>query len=48
MAWPGSVGQREFEQRCKGTEREAYLQKRREHKRNQRAALKQNSEKYKT
>ena len=34
-------------QRCKGTDREAYLQKRREQKQNQCAALKQNSEKYK-
>ena len=46
MAIPGSVGQRQFEQRCKETDQEAYLLKCREQKGNQRTALKQNSEKY--
>ena len=47
MAKPSSVRQREYEQRCKETDQEAYLQKHREQKWNQHAALKQNSEKYK-
>ena len=47
MAKPGSVWQGEYEQRCKETDQEAYLQECREQKWNQRAALKQNSERYK-
>ena len=47
MAKPGSVRQKEYEQRCKETDQEAYLPKCRKQKQNEAAALKQNSEKYK-
>ena len=43
MAKPGSLRQREQEQRCKKTDHEAYLQKSWEQKQNQYAALKRNS-----
>ena len=46
MAKPGAVRQREYEQRKKEEDKEAYLQKRRDQKREQRELLKANKEKY--
>ena len=46
MAKPGAVRQREYEQRKKEEDKEAYLQKQRDQKREQRELLKANKEKY--
>ena len=46
MAKPGAVRQREYEQRKTEEDKEAYLQKRRDQKREQRELLKANKEKY--
>ena len=46
MAKPGAVRQREYEQRKMEEDKEAYLQKRRDQKREQRELLKANKEKY--
>ena len=46
MAKPGAVRQREYEQWKKEEDKEAYLQKRRDQKREQRELLKANKEKY--
>ena len=47
MAKPGASRQKEYETRQKEIGKEAYLKKRREQKRKQRAALKADTEKYK-
>ena len=44
----GSIRQKEYEQRQKGTDKEAYLKKGREQKRKQRAAIKAKKQKYET
>ena len=46
MAKPGAVRQREYEQRKKEEDKEAYLQKWRDQKREQRELLKANKGKY--
>ena len=48
MVKPGSIQQKEYEQRQKEIDKEAYLKKRRKQKGKQRAAIKTNKQKYET
>ena len=48
MVKPGSIQQKEYEQRQKEIDKEAYLKKQRKQKGKQRAAIKTNKQKYET